>query len=98
MGTYQWGQWEPAQADHFVPVSNGNCERIRNHSVGWHTRYLTVVRLLKTTRLTKVEKRSIYTKVPTEINFKGSRDQQKVIICLDPLHNRPGNFVVFFLH
>lgn len=70
---------------------------IRNHSVGWHTRYLTAVRLVKTIRVIKVEKRSIYTKVPTEINFKGSRDQQKVIY-LDPLHNRPGNFVVVFLH
>lgn len=66
-------------------------------ALGWHTRYLMVVRLVKAIHIIKAEKRSIYTKVPTKMNFKGSRDERKVIY-LDPLRSRPGNFVVFFLH
>lgn len=74
----------------------GSCDRIRNRSEGWHTGYGAAVRQVKTIQVIKVEKRSIYTKVATERKFKGSRDQLKVVY-LDPLHNRPGNFVVFFL-
>jgi len=79
------------------PSQLGRCERVRNHAVGWHKRRPAAVRLLKTIPVREGENTSLYTKVPTEISPKGSRDQQEAVY-LDPPHSRPGNFVVVFVH
>lgn len=67
----------------------------RDQRALWHVQLRAAVGLVRTVRVTKVEQRPHYTKVPTEINPEGSRDQQAVL-TLRPCGAEQGILLSFF--